>query len=149
MGISSRFSNGRHTRGRSSLIVVLGALAALALLVFARPAPAQTPTTLTLMPPTATNPLGTEHTVTATARDETGQPMSGAVVFFTVVRQDEQIDGVCVTGHGDGARCDRAAGGGRDRALPRDGLRDDDRQLRDGWGGPLQLQLPGAAAARQ
>jgi hypothetical protein len=96
MDISSQFSNRCRKRGRPSLILVLGVLAAVALLV-ASPASAQTPTTLTLTPPTATNPLGAEHTVTATVLDEAGQPLPSAAVFFTVMRQDEQFDAICVT----------------------------------------------------
>ena len=42
------------------------------------------PSTLTLSPPTDTNPVGTSHTVTATVRDQSADPMSGVVVRFTV-----------------------------------------------------------------
>ena len=39
---------------------------------------------LTLSPKTATNPVGTSHTVTATARDAFGLPVSGVTVRFSV-----------------------------------------------------------------
>jgi Bacterial Ig-like domain (group 1)/Dockerin type I domain len=39
---------------------------------------------LLLEPKTATNPVGTSHTVTATAFDATGQPRAGVAVDFTV-----------------------------------------------------------------
>ncbi len=41
-------------------------------------------TTIELTPPTATNPVGTFHTVTALVRDATGQPVQGMTVLFTV-----------------------------------------------------------------
>jgi uncharacterized repeat protein (TIGR01451 family) len=40
---------------------------------------------LTLAPPTATNPVGTTHTVTATLKDDAGQPVANAPVDFTVM----------------------------------------------------------------
>lgn len=39
---------------------------------------------LTLSPPSAANPVGTQHTVTATARDATLQPAAGVTVLFAV-----------------------------------------------------------------
>jgi hypothetical protein len=43
-------------------------------------------TTVTLSPATATNDVGTNHTVTATVLDQFGNPMGGVNVFFTVTR---------------------------------------------------------------
>jgi hypothetical protein len=40
---------------------------------------------LTLTPPTATNAVGTTHTVTATVKDSINNPVSGVVVNFTIV----------------------------------------------------------------
>jgi hypothetical protein len=42
------------------------------------------PATLTLTPSTATNPVGTQHCVTATATDGLNNPTPGIVVRFTV-----------------------------------------------------------------
>jgi Mg-chelatase subunit ChlD len=42
------------------------------------------PVTLTLDPPTDTNPAGVQHCVTATVRDAFGNPVSGVTVQFTV-----------------------------------------------------------------
>lgn len=39
---------------------------------------------ITLTPATATNPVGTDHTVTATVKDSTGAALSGKTVTFTV-----------------------------------------------------------------
>src|SRR5205814_1344659 len=44
------------------------------------------PTTVTLPPAAATNPVGTSHTVTATVRDQNGNLMGGVTVYFTVTR---------------------------------------------------------------
>jgi hypothetical protein len=46
--------------------------------------PTPVPTTLTLEPPAATNPVGTKHCVTATVRDQFGNPMEGVTVRFSV-----------------------------------------------------------------
>ena len=46
--------------------------------------PAPEPTTLDLNPPTATNPVDSQHCVTATVRDQYGQPMQGVNVEFRV-----------------------------------------------------------------
>jgi PKD repeat protein len=43
------------------------------------------PANLTLAPLTATNPVGTDHTVTATATSASGSPVAGATVTFTVI----------------------------------------------------------------
>ena len=45
---------------------------------------AAAPATLVLTPKTATNTVGTSHTVTATVRDAFGNPVPGAIVTFTV-----------------------------------------------------------------
>lgn len=44
------------------------------------------PTTVTLSPAAATNPVSTNHTVTATVLDQFGKPMGGITVYFTVTR---------------------------------------------------------------
>jgi hypothetical protein len=44
------------------------------------------PTTVTLSPAAATNPVGTSHTVTATVRDACSNPVTGATVTFTITR---------------------------------------------------------------
>jgi hypothetical protein len=46
--------------------------------------PAPHPTTLDLNPPTFVNPVDTEHCVTATVRDQYGEPMQGVNVEFRV-----------------------------------------------------------------
>jgi len=46
--------------------------------------PTPVATTLTLEPKTATNPVGTKHCVTATVRDQFGDPMAGVAVQFQV-----------------------------------------------------------------
>ena len=46
--------------------------------------PAPHPKTLDLNPPTATNPVDSEHCVTATVRDQYGEPMQGINVEFRV-----------------------------------------------------------------
>ena len=45
---------------------------------------APVPTTLVLSPTTATNPVGTQHCVTATVRDQFGNPVSGVTARFSV-----------------------------------------------------------------
>lgn len=45
---------------------------------------APVPTTLTLQPKTATNPVDSKHCVTATVLDQFGNPMQGVVVRFSV-----------------------------------------------------------------
>jgi Bacterial Ig-like domain (group 1) len=58
-----------------------------------------TPTSVTLSPLTATNNVGTSHTVTATVTDTCGEPVSGATVQFTVTRTPPPgTSGSCVTG---------------------------------------------------
>jgi hypothetical protein len=42
------------------------------------------PAVLTLTPTTATNPVGTQHTVTATVLDDCGNPVPGVMVDFSV-----------------------------------------------------------------
>lgn len=46
--------------------------------------PSQEPTTVTLTPATAVNPVDAFHEVTATVLDASGQPVSGAIVRFSV-----------------------------------------------------------------
>jgi PKD repeat protein len=56
-----------------------------------------TPTALVLAPATATNPVGTSHTVTATATAN-GQPVPGATITFTVTAGPNQgVTGQAVT----------------------------------------------------
>jgi hypothetical protein len=54
------------------------------------------PTALALSPTTATNPVGTSHTVTATVTDAAGQPVQGVVVRFTVTGLGA-TSGTCTT----------------------------------------------------
>lgn len=54
------------------------------------------PATVTLSPPTAVNPVGTSHTVTATVLNILGQPVQGATVLFTVTGADNAT-GSCTT----------------------------------------------------
>lgn len=53
------------------------------------------PTDVTLNPPTATNPVGTTHTVTATVSRE-GVPQADVLVTFTVSGANAGATGVCV-----------------------------------------------------
>jgi hypothetical protein len=59
--------------------------------------PAAVPATLTLSPPTDSNPVGTSHTVTATVDDATGQPVEDVIVRFTVTGS-VSASGQCTTG---------------------------------------------------
>jgi hypothetical protein len=53
---------------------------------------------LTLTPPTATNAVGTTHTVTATVKDSINNPVSGVVVNFTIISgPNEDMVGVNTT----------------------------------------------------
>jgi Big-like domain-containing protein len=52
--------------------------------------------TITVSPVTAVNPLGTTHTVTATVRDATGQPVQGQPVLWTVTGSSGQ-GSQCIT----------------------------------------------------
>jgi|tagenome__1003787_1003787.scaffolds.fasta_scaffold20976156_1 hypothetical protein len=54
------------------------------------------PALVTLTPPAATNPVGTSHTVTATAQDESGAPVAGVTIVFHVTGSD-QVSGSCTT----------------------------------------------------
>ena len=55
-------------------------------------------TTVVLSPPTATNDVGTSHTVTATVTDICGNPVGGVTVYFTVTRTPPPgTSGTCVT----------------------------------------------------
>jgi beta-propeller repeat-containing protein len=58
--------------------------------------PIGAPTTLTLSPATATNPVETSHTVTATVTDVAGQPVPDIVVRFTVTGA-VNTSGMCTT----------------------------------------------------
>ena len=63
------------------------------------PCTSGTPATVALSPLTATNPVGTSHTVTATVTDICSAPVSGATVQFTVVESNgNTITGSCTTG---------------------------------------------------
>jgi hypothetical protein len=52
--------------------------------------------TITVSPVTAVNPVGTTHTVTATVRDATGQPVQGQPVLWTVTGSSAQ-GSQCIT----------------------------------------------------
>ncbi|TMC50878.1 MAG: hypothetical protein E6J20_16595 [Chloroflexi bacterium] len=57
------------------------------------------PATVMLSPLTGTNPVGTQHTVTATVNDLCSAPVSGATVHFTVTETTGNvITGMCTTG---------------------------------------------------
>jgi uncharacterized protein (DUF2141 family) len=60
---------------------------------------AANPATLVLTPATATNPVGTMHTVTATVTDAFGNPVSGVTVYFTVTGPTfpSPASGSCIT----------------------------------------------------
>lgn len=56
------------------------------------------PANITLAPPTATNPVGTMHTVTATVTSASGGPVPGATVTFTVTSGPNMgVTGTAVT----------------------------------------------------
>jgi len=59
-----------------------------------------TPEKVELSPLTATNTVGTSHTVTATVTDACGKPVSGATVQFTVTRTPPPGTSGSVTGSG-------------------------------------------------
>jgi hypothetical protein len=63
---------------------------------FVQPEPAG-PAIVSLTPPAATNEVGTEHTVTATATTATGSPVSNVTILFTVAGSVE-TSGSCTTG---------------------------------------------------
>lgn len=55
-------------------------------------------TTVTLTPPAATNPVGTNHTVTATASNASGAGVSDARVFFEVTADGSSVNSFqCIT----------------------------------------------------
>jgi hypothetical protein len=54
------------------------------------------PASVTLSPATATNPVSTSHTVTATVKDDFGNSMGGVTVYFTVTGS-VNTTGTCVT----------------------------------------------------
>jgi hypothetical protein len=54
------------------------------------------PTTVTLSPAAATDPVNTDHTVTATVKDQNGNLMGGVTVYFTVTGS-VNTTGTCVT----------------------------------------------------
>jgi hypothetical protein len=53
--------------------------------------------TVTLSPPTAVNPVGASHTVTATASDSSGQPVEDVTILFAVTGSTS-TSGSCTTG---------------------------------------------------
>ena len=57
------------------------------------------PTTVTLTPAAAIDPVNTNHTVTATVRDQSNNLMGGVTVYFTVTRTPGGVTntGTCVT----------------------------------------------------
>jgi hypothetical protein len=61
---------------------------------------------LSLDPLTATNPVGTTHTVTATVKDSAGAPLAGIHVTFVVTGANAGASGTCVP-----ASCDSDAAG--------------------------------------
>jgi hypothetical protein len=74
----------------------------------------QTETGLTASPPTATNVIGENHTITATLVDQNGNPVSGQPVTFRVTSgpsTNSDIDGVNTTPNGVIDICTTAANG--------------------------------------
>jgi hypothetical protein len=82
----TRYNDGTTTL-ENSLVRICGG--------FAPPVP--TPTTLDLTPPTATNTVGSEHCVTATVKDQFGNPMAGITVNFSVSGPNAPQTGSAVT----------------------------------------------------
>jgi CSLREA domain-containing protein len=60
------------------------------------PPPTSEPATMTLTPPNALNTVGTQHTVTATVSDATGQPVPSVSVLFSV-QGSVTTSGSCTT----------------------------------------------------
>jgi len=56
----------------------------------------QIPSTLDLAPPSSTNPLGAQHTVTATVKDPSGSAVSGQEVTFSVAGANPSANPVSV-----------------------------------------------------
>jgi len=52
---------------------------------------------MSLTPPTATNPVGTPHTVTAFVHDDAGAPIAGTDVSFIVTGANSGVSGSCST----------------------------------------------------
>jgi hypothetical protein len=50
---------------------------------------------MSVTPKTATNPVGTQHTVTATLKDDAGAPLSGVEVSFVVTGANSGAAGTC------------------------------------------------------
>jgi hypothetical protein len=55
---------------------------------------------LQLTPKDGSDPVGGEHTVTATLTEQKTKPVTGAVVSFAVTEQNSGVTGVCTTGAG-------------------------------------------------
>lgn len=53
------------------------------------------PTNVTLTPPSATNPVGSPHTVTATVLDNNNNPLPGTLVNFSVTGANAGATGTC------------------------------------------------------
>jgi hypothetical protein len=63
------------------------------------------PATLTLSPKTATNPVDTEHCVTATVKDAAGQPVPGVLVRFTVAGSSNTSGSATTNSDGEATFC--------------------------------------------
>jgi hypothetical protein len=61
--------------------------------------------TLTLNPPTATNPVDSEHCVTATVEDASGNPVANVVVRFEVSGAIDTTDAITTNASGDATFC--------------------------------------------
>src|SRR5437870_10082207 len=57
------------------------------------------PLTVTLAPASASNLIGTQHTVTATVTDSSAAPVAGASVTFTGTRSEEHTSELQSRGH--------------------------------------------------
>ncbi|HSF60016.1 MAG TPA: Ig-like domain-containing protein, partial [Candidatus Binatia bacterium] len=65
----------------------------------------QTPATLTLTPPAATNPVGTQHCVTATVQDAAENPVSSVAVQFAVAGSVNTDESVVTDANGQATLC--------------------------------------------
>ena len=63
------------------------------------------PATLTLNPPTATNPVDSEHCVTATVQDASGNPVANVVVRFQVIGSVDTSGSATTTSNGQATFC--------------------------------------------
>jgi hypothetical protein len=72
------------------------------------------PSTLTLAPNAATNPVGTQHCVTATVQDATGNPVQGVTVRFSVTGVDSTSGSPKTEASGQATLCYTGTNAGQD-----------------------------------